>query len=71
MSVANKLTGKTLSNRYEVLRPLGEGGTGKVYLARDKRFGKHVLKMKQLLLLKEKNQASMENHNNFSFLVNG
>ena len=43
MSVANKLTGKTLSNRYEVLRPLGEGGMGKVYLAKDKRFGKQVV----------------------------
>ncbi len=43
MSVANKLTGKTLSNRYEILRPLGEGGMGKVYLAKDKRFGKQVV----------------------------
>jgi len=37
------LTGKTLSNRYEILRPLGEGGMGKVYLAKDKRFGKQVV----------------------------
>jgi len=36
-------TGKTLSNRYEILRPLGEGGMGKVYLAKDKRFGKQVV----------------------------
>ena len=43
MSVANNLTGKTLSNRYEILRPLGEGGMGKVYLAKDKRFGKQVV----------------------------
>jgi serine/threonine protein kinase len=43
MSVANKLIGKTLSNRYEILRPLGEGGMGKVYLAKDKRFGKQVV----------------------------
>jgi len=37
------LTGKTLSDRYEILRPLGEGGMGKVYLAKDKRFGKQVV----------------------------
>ena len=43
MSVTNNLTGKTLSNRYEILRPLGEGGMGKVYLAKDKRFGKQVV----------------------------
>jgi formylglycine-generating enzyme required for sulfatase activity/serine/threonine protein kinase len=43
MSVANNLTGKTLSKRYEILRPLGEGGMGKVYLAKDKRFGKQVV----------------------------
>ena len=43
MSVANNLTGKTLSNRYEILCPLGEGGMGKVYLAKDKRFGKQVV----------------------------
>ena len=43
MSLANNLTGKTLSNRYEILRPLGEGGMGKVYLAKDERFGKQVV----------------------------
>ena len=43
MSVANNLIGKTLSNRYAILRPLGEGGMGKVYLAKDKRFGKQVV----------------------------
>ncbi|MEN9673234.1 MAG: hypothetical protein RL553_1499, partial [Planctomycetota bacterium] len=43
MSVANNLIGKTLSNRFEILRPLGEGGMGKVYLAMDKRFGKQVV----------------------------
>ncbi len=43
MSVANNLTGKTLSKRYEILRPLGEGGMGKVYLAKDKRFGKQLV----------------------------
>ena len=43
MSLANNLIGKTLSNRYEILRPLGEGGMGKVYLAKDKRFGKQVV----------------------------
>ena len=43
MSVANNLTGKTLNKRYEILRPLGEGGMGKVYLAKDKRFGKQVV----------------------------
>ena len=43
MPVASKLTGKTLNNRYIVLRPLGEGGMGKVYLAKDKRFDKQVV----------------------------
>ena len=43
MSVTNNLIGKMLSNRYEILRPLGEGGMGKVYLAKDKRFGKQVV----------------------------
>lgn len=71
MSVTNNLIGKTLSNRFEILRPLGEGGMGKVYLAKDKRFGKQVLKITQLFLLKEKNQADKENYYNFSFLVEG
>ena len=43
MSVANNLTGKTLNKRYEILRPLGKGGMGKVYLAKDIRFGKQVV----------------------------
>jgi len=43
MSTTNSLIGKTLSKRYEILRPLGEGGMGKVYLAKDKRFGKQVV----------------------------
>ena len=43
MSVSHNITGKILSNRYEILRPLGEGGMGKVYLAKDKRFGKQVV----------------------------
>jgi serine/threonine-protein kinase len=43
MSVANNLTGKTLNKRYAILRPLGKGGMGKVYLAKDTRFGKQVV----------------------------
>ena len=43
MSVANNLTGKTLNKRYEILRQLGKGGMGKVYLAKDIRFGKQVV----------------------------
>jgi formylglycine-generating enzyme required for sulfatase activity len=43
MSAANNLTGKTLNKRYEILRPLGKGGMGKVYLAKDMRFGKQVV----------------------------
>jgi len=43
MSVANNLIGKTLNKRYEILRPLGKGGMGKVYLAKDIRFGKQVV----------------------------
>lgn len=35
--------GKTLANRFEVLRLLGKGGMGSVYLAQDKRFGKQVV----------------------------
>ena len=38
-----ELLGKKLNNRYEVMRPLGEGGMGKVYVARDRRFGKEVV----------------------------
>jgi len=43
MSISNNLTGKTLNKRYEILRPLGKGGMGKVYLAKDIRFGKQVV----------------------------
>ena len=43
MAEIKDLSGQILSNRYEILRPLGEGGMGKVYLAKDKRFGKQVV----------------------------
>ncbi|HJQ23333.1 MAG TPA: protein kinase [Blastocatellia bacterium] len=35
-------TGRVLQGRYEVMRPIGEGGMGAVYLARDQRLGNTV-----------------------------
>src|SRR2546421_2086160 len=36
------VTGTILQNRYEVIRPIGQGGMGAVYLARDQRLGNTV-----------------------------
>lgn len=36
------VTGTILQNRYEVIKPIGQGGMGAVYMARDKRLGNTV-----------------------------
>ena len=35
-------TGTILQNRYEIIKPIGQGGMGAVYLARDQRLGNTV-----------------------------
>jgi serine/threonine protein kinase len=35
-------TGTVLQNRYEIIKPIGQGGMGAVYLARDQRLGNTV-----------------------------
>jgi serine/threonine-protein kinase len=35
--------GMTLQDRYDVLRPLGEGGMGAAYLVKDGRLGRHCV----------------------------
>src|SRR3954453_8254773 len=37
------MSGRTFLGRYETLRQLGEGGMGKVYLARQIDLGRHVV----------------------------
>src|SRR5215475_1291256 len=34
--------GALLQNRYEIIKPIGQGGMGAVYLARDQRLGNTV-----------------------------
>ena len=36
------VTGTILQNRYEVIKPIGQGGMGAVYMARDQRLGNTV-----------------------------
>lgn len=45
-------TGQVLQNRYHIIRPLGKGGMGTVYLAQDNRLGNFVA-------IKELNPASL------------
>ena len=34
--------GTLLQNRYEIIKPIGQGGMGAVYMARDQRLGNTV-----------------------------
>jgi serine/threonine protein kinase/predicted ATPase len=54
VGVTGLVMGQRLSSRFELLTPLGRGGFGSVYEARDKHTGQHVA-------LKELGQASGDN----------
>lgn len=42
------LAGTILNNRYEIIKPLGKGGSSKVYLARDLKMDSALLAVKQM-----------------------
>ncbi len=41
------IPGATLANRYQILQPLGHGGMGTLYLARDLRFARRFVALKE------------------------
>lgn len=51
-------SGKILADRYEVVRPLGTGGMGSVYLAKDKRLSDSLRAIKKMIV----ETSNMEEH---------
>ncbi len=48
-----------LQNRYQVIRPIGHGGMGAVYLARDQRLG-HTVALKETFFTEERMRKAFE-----------